>query len=64
MAKFDVEVQLSGTEGNAFAVMAKVQRALKTAGANDLEVKEYLDESMAGDYDHLLQTAMKWVEVL
>jgi hypothetical protein len=63
MAKFDVDVQLTGTDGNAFAIMAKVQRALKDAGANDLQVKEYLDESMNGDYDHLLQTALKWVNV-
>lgn len=63
MAKFDVEVELSGHDGNAFAIMGTVQRALRRAGATPEEIKEYLDESTSGDYDHLLQTAMKWVEV-
>lgn len=63
MAKFDVDVQLTGHDGNAFYIMGVVQKALKNAGATDLDVKEYLDESMSGDYDHLLQTAIKWVNV-
>ena len=64
MPKYDIEVQLTGTDGNAFAVMGKVSEALKGHGVNGLEVAEYIDESMTGDYDKLLQTAMKWVNVL
>jgi len=63
MSKYTVEVELVGHDGNAFAIMGKVQRALKDAGANANELKQYLDESMSGDYDHLLRTAMKWVIV-
>lgn len=63
MAKYDVQVQLSGTDGNAFAIMATVKNALKKAGVEQLEIDEYINESMSGDYDHLLQTAMKWVDV-
>jgi hypothetical protein len=63
MAKFDVDVQLTGEDGNAFAIMGKVQRALKNAGASEEDVKQYMDESMSGDYDNLLRTATEWVNV-
>lgn len=59
----NVTVQLTGTDGNAYAIMGTVQRALRQAGVPKQEIDEYLKESMSGDYDHLLQTAMTWVEV-
>lgn len=59
----DVHVQLSGTDGNAFAIMGKVADALRRAGVPDNEVIEYRAESMSGDYDNLLRVAMRWVEV-
>lgn len=58
----DIEVQLSGADGNAFAVMGAVSKALKRAGHAD-EVNAYMAESMSGDYDHLLRTAASWVSV-
>jgi hypothetical protein len=58
-----VEVRLVGEDGNAYAIMGRVSAALKRAGASPEEIKEYMDESMSGDYDNLLRTAMKWVEV-
>lgn len=61
--KFDVTVQLSGSDGNAFAIMGNVQRALRKAGATPEQLKQYQEESMSGDYDNLLQTAMRWVNV-
>ena len=64
MSIYAVEVELVGHDGNAFAIMGKVQRALKDAGASKEELDKYLEESMSGDYDHLLRTAMKWVTVL
>jgi hypothetical protein len=59
----EVEVQLTGQDGNAFAIMGRVAGALKKAGVPKEEVGEYMKESMSGDYNHLLQTAMKWVAV-
>lgn len=59
----DVHVQLSGNNGNAFSIMGAVGQALRRHGVSDAEIKEYTEESMSGDYDHLLQTAMKWVSV-
>ena len=63
MAKYDVEVQLSGQDGNAWAIMSSVKKALRQAGATKEDIEAYLAESMSGDYDNLLRTAMKYVEV-
>lgn len=59
----EIEVELVGHDGNAFAIMARVRRALQDNGVSSEEVDEYLAESMSGDYDNLLRTAMKWVSV-
>ena len=60
----DVEVQLVGDDGNAFAIMARVQRALRQHGGPKQEIDEYLNESTSGDYDHLLYTTSQWVTVM
>lgn len=62
--KFDVEVQLTGTDGNAFSIIGNVTRALKKAGASAEQVKEFSDQAMSGDYNNVLQTAMRWVRVV
>lgn len=60
----NIKVQLTGEDGNAFSVIGRTARALRRAGVPDAEVDEFRDEAMAGDYDNVLQTAMKWVDVL
>ena len=57
----NITVQLSGNDGNAFAVMATVRKALRRAGVSAEEVSEYVKQSTAGDYDNLLRVAMSWV---
>lgn len=59
----DIEVQLVGEDGNAFAIMGRVASALKSAGVSKEEIDEYYAESTSGDYDNLLRTAVKWVSV-
>jgi hypothetical protein len=59
----NVEVQLSGEDGNAFAIIGRVTKALRRAGVPPEEIEQYRSESMSGDYDHVVQTAMAWVEV-
>lgn len=64
MTRFpEVQVKLTGTDGNAFAIMGRVARALRQGGASEDEVQEYMDASMSGDYDNLLRTAIEWVKV-
>ena len=62
MPKTDVRVKLVGEDGNAFAVLGKVSKALRRAGHEEL-AKEFLREATSGDYDNLLRTAMEYVEV-
>lgn len=63
MPKYNVTVELTGHDGNAFGIMAQVNRALRNAGATPEEIAQYQQESMSGDYDNLLRVAMEWVEV-
>jgi hypothetical protein len=58
-----IEVELVGQDGNAVAIMGRVSNAMKRAGVSQEEINAYLDESMSGDYDNLLRTAVKWVAV-
>jgi hypothetical protein len=60
----EVTVQLTGEDGNAFAIMGAVTKAMRRAGIDAAEIEAYRTESMSGDYDHLLQTAMATVNVL
>ena len=65
MSKYpEIEVQLTGNDGNAFAIMGIVTQALKKANVSKDEVAEYTKQSMSGDYDNLLRVAMSWVTVL
>ena len=59
----DVTVVLDGTSGHAFAILGRVSKALRQAGAPQSEIDAFRAEATDGDYDHLLQTAMKWVNV-
>lgn len=55
-------VRLVGEDANAFAILGKVSRALKMAGMVD-ESKKFMEDATQGDYDHLIRTAMRYVEV-
>ena len=62
-AKYDVKVQLTGRDGNAYAIMSAVSKALRQAGVSEEEINQYQDESMSGDYNNLLRVAAQWVNV-
>lgn len=59
----NIHVQLSGRDGNAFLILGTVIRALKKHGVPREEVVKFEQEATNGNYDNLLQTCMKWVEV-
>ena len=59
----DITVTLTGEDGNVFAVLGRCREAARDAGLSDDEVANFMAEAMAGDYDHLLQTAMRWFEI-
>ncbi len=57
----EIFVQLSGEDGNAFVIIARVRKALREAGHRD-KIEEFTKEAQSGNYDHVLLTCMKWVE--
>ena len=59
-----IEVKLVGEDGNAFFIIGKVRKALRREGVAEKEVEAFAEEAMSGDYDELIRTAMRWVDVL
>ena len=59
----NITVKLIGNDGNAFVIMGAVSNALKKNGVSEEEIEEYMTQSMSGDYNNLLTTALKWVNV-
>lgn len=59
----EITVELVGRDGNAFAILGAVRREMRRGGVPKEEIDAYMEEAMSGDYDHLLQTTMRWVEV-
>jgi hypothetical protein len=60
----DIIVELMGTDGNAFAVLGKVTQALRRADLPKDVCEAFRQEATAGNYDALLQTVMRWVDVI
>ena len=52
-----ITINATGPEGNAFAIMAVVQRLLRKQGKTRVEINAALNLMQTGDYDHLCKTA-------
>ena len=62
MAKTEVQVKLVGEDGNAFAIIGRVSKALKQAGYRDL-ASEFTSAAMRQkSYDDLLCLVLDYVE--
>lgn len=59
----NITVKLSDEDGNAFAILGRVTKAMKRAGLTEDQIKEYKDDATTGDYNHLLVTTINYVEV-
>ena len=57
----NITVELSNNDGNAFAIMATIRKALRRVGVPSDEVAEYIKQSQSGDYNNLLAVAESWV---
>ncbi|MBW4595502.1 MAG: hypothetical protein KME46_22005 [Brasilonema angustatum HA4187-MV1] len=57
-----IAVQLTGNDSNAFVILGLCQRAARKAGLSQEEIDAFRQEATAGDYNHLLQTAMRWFD--
>ena len=58
----DIQVRLVGEDGNAFAILGRVSKALKRAGVDRSDIDKFMAEAKSGDYNHLLRTCMAWVD--
>ena len=63
MPKYDIDVKLTGTDGNAFAIIGKVRKVMRENKVPYEDQVKFLKEAMSGNYDNLLCTCMKWVNV-
>lgn len=59
----NVEVQLVGQDGNAFSILGRTVAALRKGGATPEQISEFQTEATSGDYNELLRTVTRWVEV-
>lgn len=59
----NIKVKLVGTDGNAFSILGNVRRALRKGKVSQEEIDAFCDEAMSGDYNDLLFTCMRWVDV-
>lgn len=57
-----VRVRLTGKDGNAFAILARVGDAMRKGGVSRAEISNYRKEATSGDYNNLLRVTMQWVE--
>lgn len=59
----DVNIPMVGEDGNAFAILGRVQRLARGAGLPQEKIDEFMAEATGGNYDQLLRTVMKWFTV-
>jgi hypothetical protein len=58
----DAFVQLTGEDGNAFAILGRVRRAILHSNHPEL-AEQFLQEATPSDYDNVLMTCMRYVTV-
>jgi len=56
-----ITLELVGLNGNAFALLGAFRKQARREKWTDEEISEVIKEAQSGDYDHLLQTIIKYV---
>lgn len=56
-------VKLVGEDDNAFAILGKVQQAMRRAKIAKSGIDAYIEQAMQADYDHLPRLTMNTVTV-
>ena len=59
-----INVTLTDINGNAFAILGACRKAAERARLPQEEIDAFYTEATSGDYDHLIQTAMRWFDVI
>ena len=55
----EIEVQLSGEDGNVFSIISRATKAARRGGLTQEQIDEFQDEMKSGDSDHARQTCTK-----
>jgi len=63
VSKEKPKLRLTGADGNAFMLLGLASRAMKKAGWSEEKRNVVMDEAKSGNYNHLLQTLMKYFDV-
>ena len=58
-----ISVQLSGEDGNSMFIIGRVRLAMRRAKVPQHAIDAFTTEALAGDYNHMLQTCMQWVDI-
>lgn len=58
------EFSLVGIDGNAWAIMAYVNKAMRKCGIQPRERNAYMSDARSGDYDHLLSVSSDMIDKL
>ena len=56
-----VSLDLTGEDGNAFAILQRAETALREAGVPASKRRHYVQEAMGGDFAQLLSVTKRWV---
>ncbi|QHB37209.1 hypothetical protein QDA03_gp32 [Microbacterium phage Terij] len=59
----DIDVTLVGVDSHPFAIIKAVTDGLRKGGVGQGERDAFREEALSGNYDHIIQTAMRWVNV-
>lgn len=59
----EITINLTSIDGNAFCILGRCIGAMKKEGLSIKEQEEFHKEATSGNYDHLLQTCMKWFNI-
>lgn len=54
---------LEGVDGNSFAIMAYVKKAMVNTKLSKEEMDNYIKEATSGDYGNLVRTSQKYIDI-
>lgn len=57
-----VKMSLVGIDGNAYAILGAFQKNARSQGWTKTEIEIVIKKAIEKDYDHLLQTIIKYTE--
>jgi len=58
------ELKLSDEDGNIFFILGRAIKIARKNNWSEETIKTFLDDAKSGDYDHALQTCMKYFDVV